>query len=283
MSLTDRVCLVTGASRGIGKSIAAAFVAHGARVIVCSRSEPEVAGVVAELSRHGRIRGMCLDVSKAEDVAGVFRTVRGDYGGIDILVNAAAVQGPIGTLAELEVDAWVKCVNIDLMGTVFCCRAALPIMREADKGKIINFSGGGATSSRANFSAYACAKTAVVRFTETLAAEVACDHIDVNAVAPGMVRTRMLDEIVSAGPERAGTREIEQIARLSAEGAGSPKRAVGVVLYLVSPESDGVTGRLISAVWDPWDKPGFRETVLHDRSLYTLRRIDGRNFAGVAS
>ncbi len=280
MNLNDKVCIITGGSRGIGKAIAETFLRNGAKMVISSRSSDELEYTTSELSDFGEIHSIRADVSSRQDVVALLDYTLKLYEKIDVLVNAAAIQGPIGPLAEIDIEHWIICVHIDLVGTALCCKAVLPIMQQQNSGKIINFSGGGATSARPNFTAYACSKAAVARFTETLASEVAQYNIDVNAIAPGIVKTRMLQEVALAG-EKAGTKEMSQIKKAIREGGNSPQLAADLALFLASEESNGITGRLISAVWDDWRTPDFRDRLLDNLCLYTLRRIDGKNFVGV--
>jgi NAD(P)-dependent dehydrogenase (short-subunit alcohol dehydrogenase family) len=181
-----------------------------------------------------------------------------------VLVNNAAVQGPIGPTDAVDWDAWEHTIRVNLLGTVLMTRAVLPGMRERGRGKIINLSGGGATGPRPNFSAYAASKAAVVRFTETLAHELRGTGIDVNAIAPGALNTRMRDEVLQAGPERAGA-EYEQAAR---RGETSFEPATKLAVFLASSASDGISGRLLAALWDDWASLGEL-----DDDAYTLRRV----------
>jgi NAD(P)-dependent dehydrogenase (short-subunit alcohol dehydrogenase family) len=144
-------------------------------------------------------------------------------------------------------------------------------MIEARSGKIVTFSGGGATWPRPNFSAYAASKAAVVRLTETLAHEVQPYNIQVNAIAPGAIDTRMIDVVLTAG-QKAGQKDLEEARRVRAGQSTSPDRVVELALFLASAASDGLTGRLISAAWDDWsDSPSWVARVM-DSDLYTLRR-----------
>ena len=145
-------------------------------------------------------------------------------------------------------------------------------MRRRGGGKIVNISGGGATSPRPDFSSYAAAKCALVRLTETLAEELKEDRIDVNAVAPGAMNTRMLDELLSAGPD-AAPREFADALKRKREGGTPPDKAAGLVAMLASSLSDGITGKLISAVWDDWEQLPQRREELKKSELYTLRRV----------
>jgi 3-oxoacyl-[acyl-carrier protein] reductase len=164
-------------------------------------------------------------------------------------------------------------VRVNLLAPAALCAAAIPHLKARGRGKIINISGGGATSPRANFTAYACAKTALVRLTETLAHETGGMGIDVNAVAPGAMPTRMLAEVVAAGPERAGSREHQQAQQHEAKGAEVLERAAALCLFLASRRSDGITGRLISAQWDDWQSLPQHREELSASDIYTLRRI----------
>ena len=125
-------------------------------------------------------------------------------GPVTALVNNAAITGPVGPADANDWDEWTQAISTNLFGTVLMCRAVLGGMRERGYGKIVNLSGGGATGPRPNFSAYATAKAGVVRFTETLARELDGTGIDVNAIAPGALNTRMRDDVLNAGPELAG-------------------------------------------------------------------------------
>jgi len=122
-------------------------------------------------------------------------------------------------------------------------------------------------------SAYAASKAAVVRFTETLAVECAGADIDVNAVAPGAMNTRMLDQVLAAGPERIGEALYERVLQQKANGGAPPERAADLCVFLLSSRSDGIRGKLISAVWDPWETLAERRRELGETDVYTLRRI----------
>jgi NAD(P)-dependent dehydrogenase (short-subunit alcohol dehydrogenase family) len=196
-----------------------------------------------------------------------------EFPSLDILVNNAGVYGPKGDLEKTNWQEWVDAIHINLLGTVYPCRSVLPSLKERRYGKIINLSGGGATAPLPRLSAYATSKAAVVRFTETLAEETKEFRIDVNAIAPGALNTRLLDEVLNAGPERVGTEFFEKAKKQKAGGGSSLENAASLCVFLASSASDGITGKLISAVWDPWkDLPRYREE-LKNSDIYTLRRI----------
>jgi 3-oxoacyl-[acyl-carrier protein] reductase len=150
-------------------------------------------------------------------------------------------------------------------------------MLRRGKGSIINLSGGGAAGPRENFSAYASAKTALVRFSETLAAEVKSHGIRVNALAPGAMNTSMMRETVDAGPERAGADYQHALQTIEKDSGATAQRAAELCLFLATDESAGLTGRLLSAVWDPWQHLAEHIREIESSDIYTLRRIIPRD------
>jgi len=190
-----------------------------------------------------------------------------------VLVNNAGVYGPKGRIEDVDWKAWTDAITVNLHGSVLACRALLPHFRSHRYGKIVQVSGGGASGPLPNLSAYAASKAAVVRFAETLAGETAEDRIDVNALAPGALNTRMLDEVLEAGPGKVGRAFYEQAVKQKAEGGVPLERGAALAVFLGSAASDGITGRLISAVWDPWETLGDHRDELNGGDVYTLRRI----------
>jgi 3-oxoacyl-[acyl-carrier protein] reductase len=270
VKLKGKVTIVTGAGKGIGKAVALAFASEGAHVVVVSRTFSETKDVAAQIAMMGR-RALPLkvDVSRRGDVCKMVNSATARFGRIDVLVNNAGVLGPVGPLVENDVDDWIKTIEVNLIGTFFCCREVLPTMMKQRSGKIINFSGGGATSPRPRFSAYASSKTAVVRLTETLAEEVKEFNIQVNAVAPGAVDTRMHDQVLAASIA-AGKKAVEESQKVKVTGGTPLKLPVELAIFLASDASDGLTGKLLSAVWDNWKKMDVNEVLSSD--VYTLRR-----------
>jgi 3-oxoacyl-[acyl-carrier protein] reductase len=189
-------------------------------------------------------------------------------------VNNAGTIGPIGMVADNDWSEWRATVQVNLLAPAELCKLSVDWMRETGTGgSIINLSGGGATAPRPCFSAYATAKCALVRFSETIAAEVANFRIQVNCIAPGAMNTQMLHETLRAGPDRIGHNEYEKIAKSAAGGGSDPRLAADLVVYLASEKSAGITGKLISAVWDPWRRLQEHVEDLRTTDIYTLRRI----------
>jgi NAD(P)-dependent dehydrogenase (short-subunit alcohol dehydrogenase family) len=279
--LRDKVVMVTGGGGGIGSAIALRLAREGARLSIVDYSRRDLELCVSRLEKEGfKAAGFKADMGSENDVQTVFEKTEKAFGGVHVLVNAAGIQGPIGLAGENPVEEWKRTIEINLLGTYLCMRRALSSMMRNKSGKIINFSGGGSTSPRVRFSAYAAAKTAVVRLTETAAEEYRPFGIDVNAIAPGAVNTGMLDALLNAGKEAAGG-EYEEALLRKEKGGTPPETAAELVLFLASGESNGITGKLISAPWDPWRDKAFQERLRTEKDLATLRRIDGRNFAKI--
>jgi len=275
MKLRNRVAVISGANRGLGEAVARAFAKEGASLLLIARDAALLRRVADSLPQeaHQNIAWTSADVSNLTDVETVRDQVVSGLSRVDILVNNAGIYGPIGRFEEVDWQEWCDAININLLGTVAMTRALVPMMKQQGYGKIINLSGGGATAPLPRFSAYAASKTAVVRFTETIAEELAASHIDVNAIAPGALNTRLLDQVVEAGPEKTGPDFYQRSLKQREEGGASPDLAADLAVFLASAESDGITGRLISAVWDDWRNfAGYRER-LQKSDVFTLLRI----------
>jgi NAD(P)-dependent dehydrogenase (short-subunit alcohol dehydrogenase family) len=273
--LAGKVAVITGASRGLGFEISRRFLQEGARILICARTSSDLLLACTELEKEapGRVLAATADVSIEADVNCLVERATAAYGKLDVLVCNAGVYGPKGGIETVDWEAWRRALDINILGTVLCCRAFLALLGRADRGKVIILSGGGATKPLPYLSAYATAKAAVVRFAETLAEEVRSRNIDVNVVAPGALNTRLLDEILEAGPERVGKAFYDASVRQKASGGTPLKRGAGLCVYLACEASDGITGKLISAVWDPWEQLDRWRDELQGSDIYTLRRI----------
>jgi NAD(P)-dependent dehydrogenase (short-subunit alcohol dehydrogenase family) len=277
VNLNGKNIMITGAGRGIGQAIAKTCAADGAVVILLARTENELYETVEEITgAGGRAYMHVCDISHPQSVEKAFAFARQQCGSIHVLVNNAGVQSPIGEFKDTDVAEWKKNVEINLFGMIHCTKTVLPDMLRAKKGKIITIAGGGATSPRPNFSAYAVAKTAIVRFTETLALELKEFNIDVNGVSPGAINTRMLKEVIEAG-ELSG-QELSEAKKRMAGGGDDPQAAAELIAFLASEASNGITGKLISARWDPWKEADFQYKLKTDSNIAVLRRIDEINY-----
>lgn len=277
LPLSGRAALVTGANQGLGLAIARAFVDAGASVFLCARDaallEQAQVDLLSRAAAGQRVLARPADVSREDDVRAVAAAAIAALPDLQVLVNNAGVYGPMGASDEVDWAEWVRAVEINLFGSVLMCRAVLPHFKQRRYGKIIQLSGGGATNPLPRLSAYAASKAAVVRFAESLALEVQADGIDVNAVAPGALNTRMMRELIAAGPQAVGKAMYERMQHIAEDGGTPLATAAALAVFLASAESDGITGRLLSAVWDPWaELPAHRDELARS-DVYTLRRI----------
>lgn len=277
--LENKNAIITGADQGLGREIAAEFLKRGASVCICSRDEGRLREAVKELERFKRKSTQQVffkraDIGITEDLDALYAFASQKFKTLHCVVNNAGIQGPIGDTAGVSWEGIEDVVRINLLGTLYSMRKAVIIFREQGiGGRIINLSGGGATGPRENFMGYAIAKTGVVRATETMAKETEKDGITVNAIAPGAMNTRMLEEILSAGEDVLGEKVYGQALRQKEKGGTSPGRAAALAAYLASEKAGRISGRLISAVWDGWEDFDVHMDEIESGDLYTLRRI----------
>ena len=225
MRLKDKVAIVTGSGRGIGRDIALAYAREGAKLAICARTDSEIDATVREIQGlKGECRGWVCDVSFEESVKNLGQEIQKAYGRIDILVNNAGVMTRPAPLTELEVKKWDYTIAVNLRGPFLVTKEVLPLMVRQNSGSIINVSSGLGRSGYANFGAYSVSKWGVEGFTQTLAAEVRSYNIRVNSVDPGYVATKMT---------RYQGKEPESVPE--------------VFVFLASDESRGITGRMLSS------------------------------------
>ncbi len=276
-SLAGRTAIVTGASQGLGFAIAEAYADAGASVVMTARTEGPLADASARLvERTGderRVLALASDVSAPGEAARIVDASLERFGTVEVLINNAGIYGPMGLSDEVDWDGWVESVSINLFGSVLMARAIVPHMRDRSYGKIVQISGGGATNPLPRMSSYAASKAAVVRFAETLAEELREHHVDVNAIAPGALNTRLLDEVLAAGPKRVGQSFYDRSVAQAESGGAPLGRGAALAVYLGSAASDGVTAKLLSALWDPWEGLADHASALAESDVYTLRRV----------
>jgi NAD(P)-dependent dehydrogenase (short-subunit alcohol dehydrogenase family) len=271
MDLENKVCLIAGASGAIGSAVARRFSREGARLALTYRRErPQ--RLEEEFAGGRQVSFYPLDITDWEQVQATVRRVETEFSGLDVLVNCTGIVGPIGRFEDTDPGEWNRALEVNLAGSVNLARAALPALRRRGRGKIIFFSGGGAAYGRPYFTAYSSAKAALVRFTESLAQELAGSDIQVNAVAPGAIKSRMWDEMRAAG-KAGGPRLLEELRNMEETGGASADRAAALTAFLASDRSNQLTGRLVSAVWDDWENLETHAEKLAAPEVWTLRRV----------
>jgi len=242
LDLTGKVALVTGGSRGLGKTIAMAIAGKGANVVICGRKQENLDQAVAALRQKGA-KGLALraNVGSADEVAGLFQSVEDRFGKLDILVNNVGMNILTPSVAMADEALWDKIIATNLKGTFLTSRGAVPLMRKSGRGKIINISSIAARKAAMGMGIYCVAKAGVEMLTRVLAVELAQDRINVNAVAPCVVRTQFSQPFWSNDAllgQITGTIPMGRIAE--------PDDIIGTVLFLASDLSDFVTGEVIA-------------------------------------
>lgn len=261
--------IIAGASSGIGHYLANSLVEEGHEVWGLSRRL---------LGNPGKYRASQCDVTNWDSLKEIAHEVETEWKSADALISCTGIQGAVGPTMSLNPKDWCETVHQNIDGVFYTLHTFYPLlMKSQGRSKVICFSGGGATAPRVNFTAYGIAKAALVRLTETLAEEWKDAPIDINAIAPGAIRTRLTEEVIQLGPEVVGSKEYEQALKVMETGGGSLEKVQELVQFLLSADSDGVSGKLIAAQWDPWKK--IPELALDSKSdfnsseTYTLRRV----------
>lgn len=262
--------LVTGAGRGIGKRLALGFARLGARIGLVSRSKAEIDLAHIEIEQAaGNALRIRADVTDPEQLTLAVDRVRVVFGSpVDILICAAGVTGPLAPFVQGSAKSWTDALYINLFGVVHSCRAVLPQMIERRSGKIIVLTCASDQPPNLNFSAHSTSKTAVVRFVESLAAEVLDSNVQVNCFDPGPVYTNTTDEIIRA-ESRLEPHVVAAAKETRRTGGVSPELQLDHVTFLASEQSNHITGKLIH-VTDDWKK--LKHATLRPDAL-TLRRV----------
>ena len=275
MRLKDKVALITGAGRGIGRAIALAYAREGAQLALAARTLDELeetAHAAGSLGAATCVIG--VDVTDQAAVDAMAGQALARFSRLDILVNNAGIVGPVGALEENDVESWLRTIQVNLVGTYLCCRAVIPALAAAGGGRIINLSGSGSTSAPYHLSAYGSSKAAIIRLTEILSLELADKNIQVNALGPGSIHTRMWEEITDRA-EAAGDTELYAFGQQVTGGGGaSIERAAELAVWLAGDASAGLSGRLVHAVTDDFPNltPHIPDIMAAD--TYTLRRVE---------
>lgn len=241
-----KTIVITGASKGLGKYLVSEFLKLDYKVYGVSRS--------GNFNHEGIFNYFdCkADVTNFKDLNEVFAKAISEQKTVDGVVHAAGVYGPFGKVTEISLVDWNAALEINLKGTLNSLVIAARIFEKQGYGNFIGLSGGGATSPMPRITAYAASKTAVVRLIESVAIEYFHSSITFNSVAPGLMDTQMLDQVLDAGPEMVGRDFFEKMKNAKESGSDSKEKAFELITFLINQSDSLVTGRLLSAVWDDW-------------------------------
>jgi NAD(P)-dependent dehydrogenase (short-subunit alcohol dehydrogenase family) len=244
-NLTGQVAIITGGGRGIGKAIALGLAQEGASVALVARSEDQLAETVKEITQPGsRAISVAADVADPAAVQKMVLEVEESLGSVNLLVNNAGLAGSIGPTWETDPDAWWRCLEVNLRGPMLCSRAVLPGMIARGEGRIVNVASGAGTFAIPYLGAYVTSKTALIRFTEILALEVAQHGVKVFAIEPGTVRTAMAEYALQS---EEGQRWLPWLGEVFKRGEDvPPDHAANLVLFLASARADALSGRFFT-------------------------------------
>ncbi len=246
LSMQGKRVLITAGAGGIGRVMAQTFVEAGAKVHICD----VVQAAIDETAQSLGVSATLCDVSDLGQVDRMFADVRTHLGGLDVMVNNAGIAGPTGKVEEISIADWQRCIEIDLNGMFYCTRLAVPMLKAAGGGSIVNLSSAAGRLGFPYRTPYAAAKWAVVGFTRSLSMEVGTDNIRVNAIQPGVVEGERIDRVIAAKAQAVGISFEEQkkisLERVSMRSMVSPQDIANMALFLASDAGAHVTGQAIS-------------------------------------
>ena len=273
--LDGRVAHITGGGRGIGRAIALAYAAEGARLALSARTASELDETARLVSEQfdADVLTVIADVSEFAQVDNAVRRTLEHFGSIDVMVNNAGNIGPVGRVWNNDPGEWARTIAVHLMGVFYGCHAAIPAMLERGRGRIVNMSGVGGP----NTTAYDAAKIAIVNFTENLALELADTPITVNAISPGSIDTRMWEETRDLSLAIGDMATYERGVQVTSGQGASIERAAELAVFLGSNDCGRLSGRLIRAFSDKFENFPARVDEIMDSEAYLLRRVDPEN------
>jgi D-sorbitol dehydrogenase (acceptor) len=253
MRLAGKVALITGGARGIGRAIAAAYVAEGARVAVADRLAHEAAETAAALGASAMAVGM--DVTDVASIAAGVAAVEGAWGGIDILVNNAGIFN-MASIDRITVEDYRRQYDVNVGGTIFAAQAVVPGMKRRGGGVIVNFASQAGRRGEANVTIYCSTKAAVISVTQSLALELAKDNIRVNAIAPGVIDTPMWDvvdaQFAQYEGKAKGQKKREVGLAVPMGRMGMPEDIAGPAVFLASDDARYVTAQTLNVDGGNW-------------------------------
>ena len=267
--MQNRIAIITGAGRGIGRAIALAYAREGARLALAPRTVTELEETAQQAEALGA--ETCViptDVTDQAQVDAMVGRTPDRYSTIDILVNNAGIGGPIGAFQDNDVSHWIDTIQVNLIGVYLICQAVLPVMLSQNRGKIINMAGVGGHRE----SAYGVSKAGLVSLTEILYQGLEGKDIQVNAMSPGSIHTAMWEEVRDAAMALGDTELYEQAVQITSGGGASIERAAEMAVFLASDASGSLSGRLLHET-DDFDALAARLPDIMASDTYMMRRV----------
>ena len=265
--------VISGVSSGIGREAAIYFASRGDTVYGIARRKERL----DELHQQYPNFIPCVgDVGEELDITHFVELIKQDSSHVDAVICCAGAFGAIGSIETVDANEWWQSLKVNLFGTFLLIKHCVPLLQDSLSPRIITFAGGGAFQPFPNYSAYAVSKAGCVRLTETLAQELTEKGICVNAIAPGFVATEIHNATIHAGVNQSGKEHFEITLAKLEEGAIPMEVPIRCLSFLLSDKAAGLTGKTISASFDPWDTPEFADSItqLNDSDLYTMQRIN---------
>lgn len=275
MLLKDKVAIITGGGRGIGRAIAERFAREGCNLMLASRTKSELVKTAEFIKKHFSVNVSIYqtDIGNENEVMSMVRQTIAEFSNIDILVNNAAIIGPTGEISQIDGNEFIDTIKNNIGGTVFCTKAVILQMKSQKRGTIINLSGGGGLYPLPYYDAYSASKAAIVRLTENFALELEKYNINVTAISPGAVNTKMFDEQLMADRNSIGEKNWRDLQNRLNTGGDSIEKAPELALFIVSQNRKELNGRVISAIWDDWGKISRQKDNIIYTDIFQMRRI----------
>lgn len=280
--MINKNIIVTGGSKGIGFEISKSILKNNDNVIIVSSNQINLDNAKKEIDKlkiKSKYYFYKLNISNINDVDIFMNWVKNNFENIHGLVNCAGIYGPIGKTNEIDLNYFQKTININFLGTVYMTTKFINLYDNIlYKRKIIIFSGGGASSIFPNYTAYSTSKISLVKFAENLSNELKNDNIDINCISPGFIITDIHRETLKTGETIVGENFYNKTLENIKKGGDPIEKPVNLTNFLLSNKSDNISGKLISAIWDPWENEDFQYLLKNDTDIATLRRIDKKYF-----
>jgi NAD(P)-dependent dehydrogenase (short-subunit alcohol dehydrogenase family) len=244
--LKGRRVLVTAGAAGIGLAIVERLTRHGARIFVCDVVEKTLDAFVKAYPKAHAVKA---DVSSEADVERMFAAVKGEFGGLDALINNAGIAGPTGAVEDIDPKDWRRCIDVDLTGQFLCARQAVPMLKAAGGGSIVNMSSAAGRYGYAFRTPYSSAKFAIIGFTQSLAKELGPANIRVNAILPGIIEGPRMEGVIRDRAKQVGvsyeSMEKTYLDRISLRRMTSPHDVAAMIAFLLSDAGGNISGQSI--------------------------------------